>query len=128
MRTALTNLIILSTLGLLAVAVWAGQQRPPDPFLKDIEKRGVLRVGIDPTYPPFEAVRNGKIEGYDVELARALAGGLGVGVEFVPLALDTVYDALAAGKVDVLVSALPFVYEQQKDVRYSVPYYQAGQV
>jgi ABC-type amino acid transport substrate-binding protein len=28
----------------------------------------------------------------------------------------------------VLVSALPFVYERQKEVRYSVPYYQAGHV
>src|SRR5207249_2770295 len=61
-------------------------------------------------------------------LARALAADLGVRVEFVPLALDTVYDALAAQKVDVLISALPFIYEKQKDVRYSQPYYQSGQV
>ena len=73
-------------------------------------------------------VTNGKIEGYDADLANAFAADLGVRVEFTSLALDTVYDALAAGKVDMLVSALPFVYERQKDVRYSVPYYQAGQV
>jgi ABC-type amino acid transport substrate-binding protein len=53
---------------------------------------------------------------------------LGVEVDVKTLALDTLYDALAAGNVDVLVSALPFVYERQKEVRYSVPYYQAGQV
>src|SRR5207253_10532926 len=74
----------------------------------------------------------GQIQGYDAELARALAADLGVRVEFVPMALDTMYDALASlrseGKADVLISALPFVYERQKDVRYSVPYYQAGQV
>jgi ABC-type amino acid transport substrate-binding protein len=112
----------------VALLTWAGQQRPPDPYLQDIARRGVLRVGIDPTYPPFDMVANGQVSGYDAELARAIGTELGVRVEFVALALDTVYDALAAGKVDMLVSALPFVYERQKEVRYSVPYYQAGQV
>jgi ABC-type amino acid transport substrate-binding protein len=85
-------------------------------------------VGTDPTYPPFETLRDGKVVGYDAELAQAIAADLGVRVEFQTLALDTLYDALAAGKVDVLVSALPFVYERQRDIRYSAPYYQAGQV
>lgn len=84
-------------------------------------------MGIDPSYPPFEGVQNGKIEGYDANLARALAADLDVRVEFVPLALDTVYDALVTHKVDVLISALPFIYEKQKDIRYSEPYYQSGQ-
>jgi polar amino acid transport system substrate-binding protein len=61
-------------------------------------------------------------------LARAFAADLGVTLEVRTLALDTLYDALAAKNVDVLVSALPFVYERQKEVRYSAPYYQAGQV
>ena len=58
----------------------------------------------------------------------AIASDMGVQVQFKPLALDTQYDALASDQVDVLVSALPFVYERQKEVRYSQPYYQAGQV
>jgi ABC-type amino acid transport substrate-binding protein len=128
MRHVLTNLVILAGLGLLSLAVWAGQQMPPDLYLRQIESTGKLRVGIDPSYPPFEAVRDGKIEGYDAELARALGADLGAQVEFVPMAIDTMYDALAAGRVDILISALPFVYERQVDVRYSTPYYQAGQV
>jgi ABC-type amino acid transport substrate-binding protein len=127
-NSKIQNGLIFLALAALAVLVWAGQQRLPDPYMADIQARGVLRVGIDPSYPPFEVVRDGKIEGYDADLARALASDLGLRVEFVPLALDTQYDALAADKVDVLVSALPFVYERQKEVRYSVPYYQAGQV
>lgn len=101
---------------------------PPDTYLKDIQAKGVLRVGIDPTYAPFDTIKEGAVSGYDAELARELASAMGVRVEFVPMALDTLYDGLAAGKVDVLISALPFVYERQKDVRYSVPYYQSGQV
>ncbi|MFL5735603.1 MAG: substrate-binding periplasmic protein [Chloroflexia bacterium] len=128
MPKLLLNFAILAALGLLAYGVWQGRQPPPDPYFEAIKQRGVLKVGIDPSYPPFDIVRDGKVVGYDADLVRALAGGMGVTVDFTPLALDTMYDALAAGKVDMLVSALPFIYERQKDVRYSVPYYQAGQV
>jgi ABC-type amino acid transport substrate-binding protein len=124
----LTDLILILALVAAGLLVWLGQQRPPDRYLEDIRQRGTLRVGIDPTYPPFESIRDGQVVGYDVELARAIAADLGVEVELKTLALDTLYDALAAEHVDVLVSALPIVYERQKEVRYSVPYYQAGQV
>ena len=128
MRALLLNIAIFAGLALLGLAVWGGQQRRPDPYLQDIQARGVLRVGIDPTYPPFDTVTGGKVGGYDAQLAQEIAGDIGVRVEFQTLALDTLYDALAAGKVDILISALPFVYERQKEVRYSAPYYQAGQV
>jgi ABC-type amino acid transport substrate-binding protein len=130
MRLLLFNAAIIVTLATIAVLIWVGQQRTPDRYLDKVRANGVLRVGIDPSYPPFETVKDGKIEGYDAELARAIASDLGSGVkvEFVSLALDTLYDALIAEKVDMLISALPFIYERQQDVRYSVSYYQAGQV
>lgn len=128
MRNLLANLGITLVLLVVAGLTWAGQQRPVDPFLRDIQERGVLRVGMDPTYPPFDGLQDGKPAGYDVQLANAVAADLGARVEVRTLALDTLYDALASGQVDVLISALPFVYERQKDVRYSIPYYQSGQV
>jgi len=128
MRHILINIIIGAAIIVIATLVWLGQQRAPDRYLDGIQGKGVLRVGVDPSYPPFAAVKEGKIAGYDAELARAIASDLGVQVEFVPLALDTLYDALIAEKVDMLISALPFVYERQREVRYSMSYYQAGQV
>src|SRR3954470_3402494 len=127
MRLALNIILIVALVG-LAVLAWAGRQVPPDSYLQAIQQRGVLRVGVDPTFPPFESLQDGKFVGRDVELANAIASDLGVRVEFKPLALDTLYDALASDQVDMLLSALPFVYERQKEVRYSQPYFQAGQV
>jgi polar amino acid transport system substrate-binding protein len=124
----LLDIALVVVLILIGLLVWAGQQKPPDRYLQEITQRGALRVGLDPTYPPFESLRDSTPVGYDVDLARAIASDLGVQVEFHTLALDTLYDSLAADKVDVLISALPFVYERQKEVRYSIPYYQAGQV
>jgi polar amino acid transport system substrate-binding protein len=112
----------------VALLVWLGQTRTLDLDMEAIATSGVLRVGIDPTYPPFSIMREGRVEGYEAELAKTIAADLGVRAEFVPLALDSLYDALAADKVDILVSSLPFIYERQKEVRYSQPYYDAGQV
>src|SRR5437870_2447505 len=122
MNRLLLNLGLVASLALLGVLVWLGQQRTPDRYLEDIQRRGALRVGLDPTYPPFESLKNGVLGGYDIELAKALASDLDVRVEFKTLALDSLYDALEAGNVDMLISALPFVYERQAKVRYSQPY------
>lgn len=124
---------ILVALVIVGVLTWAGQQHPPDRYLDAIKARGTLRVGLDPTYPPFETIARvhastNDFVGYDPDLARAIASDLGVKVEFKSLALDTQYDALASDQVDMLISALPFIYERQKEVRYSQPYYQAGQM
>ena len=124
----LLSVAVLAVLVVAGILTWEGRQRPPDRYLDAVKSRGTLRVGLDPSYPPFESLRDDRYVGYDIDLAKAIAGDLGVQVEFKPLALDTQYDALASQKVDVLISALPFVYERQKEVRYSQPYYQAGQV
>ena len=123
-----TGLTVVAALAVITLLTWAGRQHPPDRYLQAIEARGVLRIGLDPTYPPFDTLSNGQPSGYDISLAQAIATDLGLRPEYHTLALDTLYDALASDQVDVLVSALPFIYERQKEVRYSVPYYQSGQV
>jgi ABC-type amino acid transport substrate-binding protein len=128
MMGRLLSIGVVVALVLIGVVTWAGQQRPPDRYLDAIKARGTLRVGLDPTYPPFESLSDGQYVGHDIELANAIATDLGVQAEFKPLALDTQYDALASDQVDMLISALPFIYERQKEVRYSQPYYQAGQM
>lgn len=128
MSRAFAGLAIVVTLAVIAALTWAGQQHPPDRYMQAIEARGVLRVGLDPTYPPFDTLSGGQPAGYDVALVQAIAADLGLRPEYHTLALDTLYDALSSDQVDVLVSALPFVYERQKEVRYSVPYYQSGEV
>jgi ABC-type amino acid transport substrate-binding protein len=126
MRGVLLVLSALALIGTLALAAWWGRQPPPDPTWERMQRTGELRVGTDVTYPPFESVEDGAFVGYDMDLARALAAELGVKAVFTNIALDGQYDALAQDQVDVLISALPFIWERQKEVRYSRPYYDAG--
>lgn len=98
-----------------------------DTTWRTMEQRGVWRVGMDPSFPPFETLDDqGRIVGFDVDLARAVAAEWGMDVEIVPIGFDSLIDALIAGKVDSIISALPLDPRLTKDIAYSEPYFEAG--
>lgn len=120
----LRRLLLLACLLLAAVACRSrgdGRQR--------VAESGILRVGVDPTYPPFaDLSESGELIGVDIDLARALAAELGVQAQFDLLSYDALYDALLTERVDVVISALAIDAQRTRDVAYSAPYFNAGQV
>jgi len=98
-----------------------------DPSWELIQRRGVVRVGMDAMYPPFEVQdESGDFSGYDVDLAQELARRWGVRAEFVNIYFDGLYDALLTDKCDLLISALPYDATLTQDVLYSPSYFNAG--
>ena len=103
-----------------------------------MRESGILRVGMDASFPPFETIAaDGTLVGFDVDLARELGRRLGpalskvegIEVQFVAnLPYDGLYDALAVGRVDVVISALVVNPARLADFAYSTPYFDAGQV
>lgn len=110
---------------LLALLITAGCRNPDDSWQR-IAESGVLRVGVDPTFPPFALAEGDAVEGIDVDLTRALAEEMGLRAEFTYFGYDGLYDALTTGQVDALISALVIAPERTKDVAYSTPYFDAG--
>jgi len=97
--------------------------------LQEIQDRGELYIGLDPSYPPFEALApDGELYGLDVDLGRELADRLAVGSHFVLIGYDGLYDALQVGQVDLLISALVVEPGRMDDVAYSTVYFDAGLV
>lgn len=98
--------------------------------LDRILETGVLRVGMDASYPPFEYLDGeGNLVGLDVDLGRELAARLGVEARFVAnLSYDGLYDALTADQVDVVISALYVDPTRMADFAYSRSYFNAGEV
>lgn len=115
--------VLVLLLSLVAVACTGGEGTT----WRRIEREGVLRVGVDPTFPPFANADGEQLEGLDVDLLRALAADHGLEAEFVYFGYDGLYDALGTGLVDVLASALVVRIEQTRDYAYSEPYFNAGQ-
>jgi len=115
----------------LLVLLWMlllGACAPRSESWQRIQSSGVLRVGLDPTYPPFEVAEGPTVVGLDVDLAHALAAELGLQAEFVYFGYDGLYDALATEQVDVLLSALVTVPGRMRDFAYSDPYFNAGEI
>jgi polar amino acid transport system substrate-binding protein len=72
-----------------------------------VKEAGVLRAGVDLSYPPFAGTDNGQQAGLDVDVASALAQRLGLKLSLVDVKPSDAATALAAGRVDVVFS-VPF--------------------
>jgi histidine transport system substrate-binding protein len=127
--------IVAVVLLALALLVGCGERAKT---LKEIRARGALYIGLDPSYPPFEALApDGVLYGLDVDLGRALAARLPVGegaehasleAHFVFVGYDGLYHALEVGEVDALISALVVEPGRMDDVAYSAASFDAGLV
>jgi polar amino acid transport system substrate-binding protein len=112
----------------LALLAWLILRDAGDNILNEVYRRGALYVGIEGDNPPFAFLENDQVVGLDADIARALAAALGVDVQFVVMGYDGLYDALQVGRVDVLISALWVDPDLWEDFRYSVRYFDAGQL
>lgn len=97
--------------------------------LAALKARGKLVVAMDVGYDPFEVRdKDGKIVGFDCDLAAEIGKDLGVEVELLNVAWDGIIPHLTSGKVDVILSGMSITAERQKTVTFSDPYYEVGQV
>ena len=90
---------------------------------------GVLLIGTDAPYPPFEIGRpdDPDFSGYDIDLGRDIAERLGLEPQFQDTSFDTIFRDTAAGQFDVAIAASTITPGRQKTVNFSDPYYEAQQ-
>lgn len=124
---------LLFVVAVLVVNQWRGEGDllrlfgREDATWRAMTARGTWRVGMDPSFPPFQSLDDqGQVVGYDVDLARQIAAEWGLALEIVPLGFDSLLDALQAGRIDSVVSALPYDPRATRDIAYSPPYFEAG--
>jgi polar amino acid transport system substrate-binding protein len=100
----------------------------PDPLAR-IEAQGVLRVAMDPSFPPFEYIdAQGEIQGFDADLASNVARCFDVEAQLVTTNFDGLYDALTVGRADVIISGLYPDPSRTERFIFSEPYFNAGDV
>ena len=119
----------------LALAVLAGcasssgitTLSSPSPVLDRIQKRDMLVVGTVGDMPPFNMTsKDGKIIGYEADLARFLADSLGVKLEFKTMQFSELLPALEAGKVDLVMSSVTMTIKRNATYAFVGPYYISG--
>lgn len=116
-------LTICMTLALLALPLLASADT-----LDEIQKRGTLRVGMEPGYMPFEMTdKKGEIIGFDVDMAKRIAKAMGVKLELVSTAWDGIIPALLTDKFDMIMSGMTLTQERNMKVNFATPYIIVGQ-
>lgn len=93
-------------------------------------EEGILTVGSDIPYPPFEFREGGQLTGLDIDLIREIATRLDLEVtddDIVDTSFDTIFSQLAGGRFDVVVAASTITPEREKEVNFSDPYYNSQQ-
>ena len=94
-----------------------------EPRLETIRERGTIRVGYFKDHLPY-AFKNaeGKLVGFDIEMAHRLARELGVTIEFVRLEPHKVAGHLKDGQCDIIMSGVAVTTERVKEIAYSNSY------
>jgi arginine/lysine/histidine/glutamine transport system substrate-binding/permease protein len=87
----------------------------------------ILRVATEPAFPPFEfQSKGGELEGFSIDLIRAIATAANFRVEFQSLPFDGIIPALQAKTIDGAISSITITPERAKTVAFSRPYFKAG--
>lgn len=90
--------------------------------LDDIIKAGVIRVGINPNFPPMSSRgSDGNWQGFDIDIGNKIATALGVKVEWVPTETPQRVPFLVADKIDISLGALTRTAERAKLIEFTVP-------
>ncbi|WP_313951965.1 transporter substrate-binding domain-containing protein [Accumulibacter sp.] len=119
---------LLTLLALIASRSTLADGLPAD-RLDLIEKRGVLIAGVKSDYPPFGMLdANGRLVGFEPDLAAALARRLGVRLQLVAVSSTNRLQKLEEGAIDVLVATLADTPQRRQIATLVEPSYYASGV
>jgi arginine/ornithine transport system substrate-binding protein len=84
-----------------------------------------LRIGVEGAYPPFSEIgTDGKLKGFDIDIAYALCEKMKVKCELVQAEFDAMIPNLKAKKIDAVIASMSITPERKKSVDFSTKYYQ----
>jgi ABC-type amino acid transport substrate-binding protein len=108
-----------------------------------VDESNLLVVGMECAYAPFNWTQvessetaflinneegTGYCDGYDVQIAKAIADELGKDLLVKKIAWEGLIDGLNNGEIDMIVAGMTDTAERRESVSFSLPYYQSDLV
>ena len=96
--------------------------------MAELQDKGEITIGVKFDVPPFgfKNPQSGEVEGFDVDLGKAIAENLGVQPNFIEAISDNRIPFLVDGTVDLILSTMTITRERDAEIDFSEPYYIAG--
>jgi len=96
-------------------------------YLKQILKRGELRIGTSGNQPPFSMkAKNGELMGYEIDMAKMLTDAMKLKLIFVEKSFSELIPAMEKGEIDVIMSGLTITPERNIKFTFVGPYMVSG--
>jgi glutamate transport system substrate-binding protein len=90
-----------------------------------LQDEGEITIGVKYDVPPFgfKNPRSGAIEGFDVDIGKAIAAELGVKPKFIEAISDNRVPFLKDGTADLILSTMTINAERDQEIDFSDPYF-----
>lgn len=132
--TATTTTAVTGGSGAVVTTVAAGGSAPAgdSPTLAEAESRGHLIIGVKEDQPNlgYKDPTTGEYSGFDIEIARQMATGLGFDVadiEYKAIPSANREDEISAGNIDYYVGTYSITDTRKNRISFAGPYFIAGQ-
>lgn len=96
------------------------------PGCEKSEDAKILHFVVSADYPPFTFVKNGKICGFEVDLAGEIAHRLGLNAKFQDVPFASITATISNGQADAAISAIAKTESRAMNFDFSDPYYNSG--
>jgi arginine/ornithine transport system substrate-binding protein len=106
-------MIALITAGFMLVGVQAGAKEWKE-----------VKIGVEGAYPPFSLVdKDGKLQGFDIDITYALCDAMKVKCTLVKQDFDGLIPSLLAKKIDAIIASMSITEERKQKVDFTHKYY-----
>jgi ABC-type amino acid transport substrate-binding protein len=93
--------------------------------MAELQDQGEIKIGVKYDVPPFGFLnpQSGDVEGFDVDLGKAIAEELGVEPNFIEAISDNRIPFLEDGTADLILSTMTITRDRDTEIDFSEPYY-----
>ena len=125
---ALTVVALLTACGSTTTTPPVGTAKVSPPPNTELFTADTLTIGSDVSYPPqeFYPVGSTTADGFDIDIAKALANVMGLKFAVVDTPFTGIIPALNSKKFDIMVSAMTISADRKTKVDF-IPYFVAGE-
>ena len=115
------HILLLLCLALPSVHCGGGREGPD--AMASMKKNKVVRIATDAVNLPFAFGSGTGVQGLDVDIGAEIAKDLGYEPKWIKSPYERLFDLLANGEVELIISTISITPDRKKDFAFSEPYF-----